>query len=59
MSKMFPIIRRKRRPLYVEDVPTMPTKIKPVQSVAEKLVVEPAKRKKADDAEITANTTAP
>jgi hypothetical protein len=33
MDKLFPIIRRKRRPLIVEDVPPIPTKNEPVQSV--------------------------
>jgi hypothetical protein len=50
MDKLYPIIRRKRRPLVVEDVPPIPTKVladghqsMPVQPVAEKPSVEPAK----------------
>ena len=43
MDKLYPIIRRKRRPLVVEDVPPIPINNKPVQSVAEKPLVEPAK----------------
>jgi hypothetical protein len=43
MDKLYPIIRRKRRPLVVEDVPPIPTKTEPVQPVAEKPLVEPAK----------------
>jgi hypothetical protein len=42
MSGLFPIIRRQRRPL-VADVPPIPTKTEPVQSAAEKPLVEPAK----------------
>ena len=52
MNGLFPIIRRKRRPLIVEDVPPIPTSTKPVQSVAAKPLVEPAKPsqpKKLDD----------
>ena len=41
MDKLYPIIRRKRRPL-VADVPPIPTKTEPVQSVVEKPLVEPA-----------------
>jgi hypothetical protein len=39
MDKLFPIIRRQRRPLIVEDVPPIPIKTEPVQPVT----VEPAK----------------
>ena len=35
MDKLYPIIRRKRRPLVVEDVPPIPTKTEPVQLVAD------------------------
>jgi hypothetical protein len=52
MNGLFPIIRRKRRPLIVEDVPPIPTNTKPVQSVAAKPLVEPVKKsqpKKPDD----------
>jgi hypothetical protein len=44
MNGLFPIIRRKRRPLTVEDVPPIPTKTEPVQSVvlADGHQVEPA-----------------
>jgi hypothetical protein len=50
MDKLFPIIRRKRRPLIVEDVPPIPTKNEPVQSVVTAPLVEPADEPKADDA---------
>jgi BRCT domain type II-containing protein len=59
MNGLHPIIRRKRRPLYVEDVPPMAAKAKPVQSVAEKPVVEPAKHKKTADADKTSSPAAP
>jgi hypothetical protein len=42
MDKLYPIIRRKRRPLVVEDVPPIPTKTEPVQSAAAAPSVEPA-----------------
>jgi hypothetical protein len=41
MDKLFPIIRRKRRPL-VADVPPLPTKTEPVQPVTTVPLVEPA-----------------
>jgi hypothetical protein len=41
MDKLYPIIRRKRRPL-VADVPPIPTKTEPVQSLAAAPSVEPA-----------------
>jgi hypothetical protein len=54
----YPIIRRKRRSLYVvesvPDGPTVPlvsTKPEPVQPVTEKPAVEAAPTPKADDAE--------
>jgi hypothetical protein len=50
MSELFPIIRRKRRPLIVEDVPPIPAKREPVQPVAIVPLVEPADKPKADDA---------
>lgn len=59
MDKLYPIIRRKRRPLVVEDVPPIPTKIQPVQPVAEKQLVEPAKHKKTADADKTSSPAAP
>jgi hypothetical protein len=59
MDKLYPIIRRKRRPLYVEDVPPISSKTKPVQSVAKKPAVEPAKISKPDDAESPATNAAP
>jgi len=34
MNGLFPIIRRKRRPLVVEDVPPLPVKPAPVQPVS-------------------------
>jgi hypothetical protein len=43
MNKLFPIIRRQRRPLIVEDVPPIPIKTEPVQSVLTTPPVEPAK----------------
>ena len=42
MDKLYPIIRRKRRPLVVEDVPPIPTKTEPVQPVVATPSVEPA-----------------
>ena len=42
MDKLYPIIRRKRRPLIVEYVPPIPTKTEPVQPVAIMPLVEPA-----------------
>jgi hypothetical protein len=42
MSELFPIIRRQRRPLIVEDVPPIPTKTEPVQSVMAAPLVESA-----------------
>jgi hypothetical protein len=50
MDKLFPIIRRKRRPLIIEDVPLIPTKTEPVQPVSIVPLVEPADKPKADDA---------
>jgi hypothetical protein len=58
MDKLFPIIRRQRRPLIVADVPPIPIKTEPVQSVVTTPPVEPAKsatpekpsRKKSNDA---------
>jgi hypothetical protein len=41
MNGLFPIIRRKRRPL-VADVPPIPTKTEPVQPVTIVALVEPA-----------------
>jgi hypothetical protein len=52
MDKLFPIIRRQRRPLVVADVPPIPTKTEPVQTVAIVPLVEPAKKtlpKKSSD----------
>jgi hypothetical protein len=56
MDKLFPIIRRQRRPLIVEDVPPIPIKTEPVQSVVTTPPVEPAvapgaspKQKKSHD----------
>ena len=59
MDKLFPIIRRKRRPLFVADAPQIPTQTAPVQPVAEMPVVEPAKILKADDGKKTSNRAAP
>jgi len=59
MNGLHPIIRRKRRPLYVEDAPPIPAKTEPVQAVAEKPVVEPVKRKKTADADKTSSPAAP
>jgi hypothetical protein len=50
MDKLFPIIRRKRRPLIVEGIPPIPTKTEPVQPVAIVPLVEPADKPKAADA---------
>ena len=46
MNDLLPIIRRKRRPLIVADVPPIPTITEPVQPVATKPSVEPAKMPK-------------
>jgi hypothetical protein len=59
MDKLFPIIRRKRRPLIVEGVPPIPTKEKPVQPVATVPLVEPADKPKADDAKSISTSEAP
>jgi hypothetical protein len=58
MDKLFPIIRRKRRPLIVEDVPPIPTKTEPVQSVVATPPVEPADEPKADDAKSVSTSEA-
>jgi hypothetical protein len=50
MNQLYPIIRRKRRPLVVADVPPIPTKSEPVQSVVTTPPVEPADKPKDDDA---------
>jgi hypothetical protein len=52
MDKLFPIIRRQRRPLVVADVPPIPTKTEPVQPVTIVPLVEPVKKippKKSSD----------
>jgi len=66
MNGLFPIIRRKRRPLVVEDVPPIPTKVladghqsMPVQSVVKTPEVEPAEITKPDDAAIPSTTETP
>jgi hypothetical protein len=59
MDKLFPIIRRKRRPLIVEGVPPIPTKEKPVQSVVATPPVEPADEPKAADAKSVSTNKAP
>jgi hypothetical protein len=59
MDKLFPIIRRKRRPLSVPDVPPIPTKTEPVQPVVKVPEVEPAKISKAGDAKKTSCAAAP
>jgi hypothetical protein len=48
MDKLYPIIRRKRRPLVV-DVPPIPTKTEPVQPMVKTPEVEPATNSKPDD----------
>jgi hypothetical protein len=58
MDKLYPIIRRKRRPL-VADVPPIPTKTEPVQPVVKTPEVEPAKISKPDDAENITSPDAP
>ena len=50
MDQLFPIIRRKRRPLVAELVPLVPTQTEPVQPVVKTPEVEPAKITKPDDA---------
>ena len=55
MDKLFPIIRRQRRPLIVEDVPPIPSKTEPVQSVLTTPKVEPAKISKPDNGKNLSN----
>jgi hypothetical protein len=43
MSGLYPIIRRQRRPLMPVEVPAVPPKTEPVQSVVTTPPVEPAK----------------
>jgi hypothetical protein len=59
MDKLFPIIRRKRRPLIIESVPPIPTKEKSVQPVATVPLVEPADMPKADDTKSISTNEAP
>jgi hypothetical protein len=59
MDKLFPIIRRKRRPLIVEGIPPIPTKTEPVQPVATVPLVEPADMPKADDTKSISTNEAP
>ena len=59
MNGLFPIIRRKRRPLVVEDVPPIPTKTEPVQPVVKTPLVDPAEISKSDDAAIPSTTETP
>ena len=54
MDKLYPILRRKRRPLVV-DVPPIPTKTEPVQPVVKTPEVEPAQISKPDDGKILSN----
>jgi hypothetical protein len=54
MDKLYPIIRRKRRPL-VADVPPIPTKAEPVQPVVKTPEVEPATISKSDDGKSPSN----
>ena len=58
MTGLHPIIRRKRRPLFVEDVPLIPIKDQPVQPVATVPLVEPAKVFKSQNAKSTATKSA-
>jgi hypothetical protein len=55
MDKLYPIIRRKRRPLIIEGVPPIPTKTAPVQPVVKTPEVEPATISKPDDGKILSN----
>ena len=59
MTGLHPIIRRKRRPLIIEDVPPIPTKPAPVQPVVKVPEVEPAKITKPDDADNATSTDTP
>ena len=59
MDKPYPIIRRKRHPLIIEDVPPIPTKTEPVQPLVKTPEVEPAKIVKPDDADNASRTAAP
>jgi hypothetical protein len=55
MNQLFPIIRRKRRPLVVADVPPIPTKTKSVQPVVKTPEVEPAAISKPDNGKNLSN----
>ncbi len=59
MNKLYPIIRRQRRPLVAVDVPAAPPQTGPVLPTATTPAVEPAKsapekpgRKKASDDDV-------
>jgi hypothetical protein len=59
MNTLFPIIRRNRRPLIIEDVPPIPIQTAPVQPVvvlADGHRVDPAKTTTPDDAKIPATS---
>jgi hypothetical protein len=65
MDKLFPIIRRKRRPLIVEEsvpdgpkAPPILTKTEPVQSVVTTPLVEPADKPKTNDAKSNSTSEA-
>jgi hypothetical protein len=65
MDKLFPIIRRQRRPLIVEEsvpdgpkAPPIPTKTEPVQSVVTTPLVEPADKPKTKDAKSNSTSEA-
>jgi hypothetical protein len=59
MTGMFPIIRRKRRPLIEADAPPVAPKTALVQPVVNVPKVEPAKISKPDDADNATSTDAP
>jgi hypothetical protein len=59
MDKLFPIIRRKRRPLFIEDAPLIPANHKPVPPAVRPPGLEPAKKPKADNGKSSATSEAP
>jgi hypothetical protein len=62
MDKLYPIIRRKRRPLIQENAEKLKAetlKVLTVQPVVKMPEVKPAKISKPDDAESPATTAAP
>jgi hypothetical protein len=56
MNELFPIIRRKRRPLFVVDVPLIPTQTASASVTLDP--IKPAQLLKADDAKSVPTTKA-